>query len=296
MKLDGIAAFVAIAEAGSVTGAGRNLGVAKSVVSERLAELERSLGARLLHRTTRRVTFTADGEAFLVRARRILEEASQARSEISERRGALAGPLRISAPVSFGTLHLSRALHPFLHANPDIQLTLDLDDRFVDVAADGYDLVVRHGRVMDARIVVKRIATSRRHFVASPAYLKRHDAPRTPAQLEGHMAILYSNRDADWSLKAARKAIVVRPGRFMRVNNGIAMRDAAVAGIGIALLPTFLVGPELARGTLTALDVGAATENADLFVAYPAARALAKVRALVDVLKTAFGDPPYWER
>jgi DNA-binding transcriptional LysR family regulator len=296
MKLDGIAAFVAIAEAGSVSGAGRALGLSKSVVSERLTELERSLGAHLVQRTTRKLTITAEGNAFLDRARRILGEAADARSEIAERRGQLAGPLRISAPVSFGTLHLGRALYPFLLANPGIQLTLDLDDRFVDVAADGYDAVIRHGHVADARVVARRIAASKRHLVASPAYLKKHGMPRTPGELEAHMAILYSNREADWRLKAARGPVVVRPARFLRVNNGLAMRDAAVAGVGITLLPTFIVGPELARSALKKIEVGAATESADIFVAYPTARAAsAKVRALIDALKGAFGNPPYWE-
>jgi len=297
MKLDGIAAFLAIVEAGSVSGAGRSLNLAKSVVSERLTELERSLGAHLLQRTTRKLAITAEGEAFLERARRILREAADARSEIAERRGELAGPLRLSAPVSFGTLHLGRALNPFVLAHPAILLTLDLDDRFVDVAADGFDAVIRHGNVADARVIAKRIATSKRHFVASPGYLKKHGTPRTPAQLEGHMGILYSNRDADWRLRAPRKIVVVRPTRFLRVNNGLVMRDAAVAGVGIALLPTFIIGPEIARGALKTLDVGAATESADIFVAYPTARgASAKVRALIEALKDAFGNPPYWER
>ncbi len=296
MKLDGIAAFLAIVEAGSVSGAGRALNLSKSVVSERLTELERSLGAHLIQRTTRKLSITAQGDAFLERARRIVKEAADARSEIAAHRGELAGPLRVSAPVSFGTLHLGRALHPFLLANPAIQLTLDLDDRFVDVAADGYDAVIRHGKVADTRVIARRIATSKRHLVASPAYLRKHGVPRTPGELEDHMAVLYSIRDADWRLKVAKGHVVVRPARFLRVNNGLVMRDAAVAGVGIALLPTFIVGPELARGTLKKIDVGAATESADIFVAYPTARGVsAKVRALVEALKGAFGNPPYWE-
>ncbi len=297
MKLEGITAFLAVVEAGSVSGAGRELNLSKSVVSERLTELERSLGAHLIQRTTRKLSITAEGEAFLERARRILQEAANARSEIAERRGRLAGPLRVSAPVSFGALHLGRALHPFLLANPEIQLTLDLDDRFVDVAADGFDAVIRHGNVADTRVIARRIATSKRHLVASPAYLRKHGVPGTPAELEGHMAVLYSNRDADWRLKTAKGFVVVRPTRFLRVNNGLVQRDAAVAGVGITLLPTFIVGPELAHGALKTIDVGAATESADIFVAYPTARgAWAKVRALIEALRGAFGNPPYWER
>ena len=285
MKLEGIATFVAIVEAGSVSGAGRRLNLSKSVVSERLKELERSLGASLIQRTTRRLAVTSEGNAFVERARRILREAADARSDIAERGGSLAGPLRISAPVSFGTLHLGRALYPFLLANPGIQLTLDLDDRFVDVAAGGYDAVIRHGKVADARVIAKRIAASPRHLVASPGYLKRHGAPRTVADLERHAAILYSNRDTDWRFKVGKDFVVVRPERYVLVNNGLIMRDAAVAGVGITLLPAFLTGPEIAKGALRILDVGAAPESADLFVAYPAARASAKVRAMVEALR-----------
>ena len=155
MKLDGIAAFVAVAEAGSITEAARRLGLSKSVVSERLVELERALGARLLQRTTRRVSVTEDGLAFLERARRIVRETVDAAADLAERRGALVGPLRISAPVSFGILHLGPALYPFLDENPGIELTLDLEDRFVDVAADGYDAVIRHGAVQDNRLIVQ---------------------------------------------------------------------------------------------------------------------------------------------
>jgi len=289
MKLEGIAAFAAIVEAGSVSGAARALNLPKSVVSERLKELERSLGAQLVHRTTRKLAITAEGDAFFERAGRILREADEAREEIIENRGLLAGPLRVSAPVSFGTLHLGRALYPFLHANPGIQLSLDLDDRFVDVAAGGYDAVIRHGAVADARVIVKRLAASRRYLVASAAYLKKHGAPGTLVELERHMAILYANRQSDWRFKVAGKGfVVVRPPRHLRVNNGLIQRDAALAGLGITLLPAFIVGSEISRGTLKVLDVGAATDSADIFVAYPAGqRSSAKVRALVAALKAS---------
>lgn len=295
MKLDGITAFLAIADAGSVSGAARHLNLSKSVVSERLTELERSLGAHLVQRTTRRLTITAEGDAFLHRARRIVQEAADARSEIAERRGKLVGPLRISAPVSFGTLHLGKALYPFLLANPGIQLTLELDDRFVDIASDGYDAVIRHGTVADARVVAKRVATSKRVLVASPAYLKKHGTPRTLDDLAAHTAILYTNRDADWRFNAGKSPVVVRPSRYLRVNNGLMMRDAAVAGVGITLLPTFIAGTEIAKGSLKVVDVGAPADSADVFVTYPTARgSTAKVRAVIDALKTAFATPP-WE-
>ena len=298
IKLDGLAAFASIAEAGSITEAARRMGISKSVLSERLAELERSLGARLLQRTTRKVSVTEDGVAFLERARRILRETADAAAEVAERRGALAGPLRLSAPVSFGSLHLGPALFPFLKANPRIDLSIELDDRFVDVAADGFDAVIRHGHVRETRLIVKKLTSSRRLLVAAPAYLTRHGTPASAGDLESHNAILYSNRESDWRFPGSARGadVVVRPGKCLRINNGIMIRDAALAGLGIALVPTFLVHTELKAGSLRAIDIGLEGQGAELFIAHPADRGpSAKIRALTEHLRKAFGDPPYWE-
>jgi DNA-binding transcriptional LysR family regulator len=297
MKLDGVIAFVAVSEAGSITAAARRLDLSKSVVSERLAELERTLGARLLQRTTRKVAITDDGAAFLPRARAIVQEIEAAAAEIAERRGALSGPLRLAGPISFGSLHLGAALYGFLQAHPAIDLHLDLDDRFVDVAAGGYDAVVRHGPIHDNRLIAKRLAASRRLLVASPGYLQQAGRPGALADLEGHRAIIYSNRAGDWRFSTPGTSTVLRPARSLRVNHGLIMRDAAVAGLGVALLPTFLIQTELARGQLEVIDVGVEAEGAQLYIAYPMSRApSSKVLALTAWLKTAFGDPPYWDR
>jgi len=294
MKLEGVAAFVAVAEVGSITGAARHLNLSKSVVSERLAELEHSLAAQLVQRTTRKLALTEDGRSFLVRGKRMLSEAEDARAELAEHRGQLAGPLRISAPVSLGLLHLGSPILAFLKAHPRIRLTLDLDDRFADVVGGGYDAVIRHSRIADAHVVVKKLGASRRYLVASPEYLSANGAPRSIEDLRQHSAIVYAHRDADWRLRVAKREVVVRPDRCLRLNNGILMRDAAVAGLGIALLPAFLVQPELSRSLLRVVDFGATTESAEVFVAYPAARASAKLRALVDALRQAFGTTTPW--
>src|SRR5215831_6595157 len=153
MKLEGLAAFTAVADAGSISEAARRLGVPKSVVSERLSELERELGGRLAQRTTRRMSLTEDGHAFLPRARRILQEAQDGRDEFAEPRGELTGPLRLSAPVSFGCLHLAPALISFSKQHPRIAMSVELDDRFVDIVSGGFDAVIRHGPVGDGRLV-----------------------------------------------------------------------------------------------------------------------------------------------
>lgn len=297
MKLDGIATFVAVAEAGSISEAARRLRLSKSVVSERLSELETSLGTSLLHRTTRKMSLTEDGVAFRERAARIVRDVEDAAAELTSRRGTLAGPLRLSAPVTFGRMHLGPALYPFLAQHPRLELTLDLDDRRVDAAADGYDAVVRHGPIVDSRLMVWRLAPSRRVLVASPAYLARHGAPTSIADLEEHRGIFYTNRGiADWRFPGPDGAAIVRAQVGLRVNNGDVMRDAAVAGLGLALLPLFVAGAAIRAGALCVVEVGAQAESEFIFMAHAEGRRpSAKLRALAEHLIKTFGKPPYWD-
>jgi DNA-binding transcriptional LysR family regulator len=297
LKLESVASFVAIVESGAMAGAARRLGISKSVVSERLSELERTLGIRLIRRTTRRLAPTEEGNAFYARAKRILREVDDAAAEVASRRDTLIGPLRISAPVSFGTLHLGPALFGLLAKFPDLELTLDLEDRFVDVVAEGYDAIVRHGPIDDGRLIVKRLAGSRRMLVASPGYLQRHGRPTAISELAQHRGIMYSHRGAsDWRFRAAGKWLTVQPSVVLRVNNGMLMRDAAIAGLGMTLLASFLLTEPLRDRRLRSIDVGAEPEGATVFVAYPQdLRASPKIRALTGWLKQAFGDPPYWD-
>lgn len=298
LKLDGISSFVAVAEAGSISEAARRLRLSKSVVSERLTELERSLGAVLLHRTTRKLNLTEDGTAFLERAGAIVRSIEAAAADMAERRGALVGPLRIAAPMTFGRMHLGPALYPFLLQHPRIELTLDLDDRRVDAAADGYDAVVRQGPIADTRLRAWRLAHSRRLLVASPQYLAHAGVPRSITALERHRGIFYTNRGvADWRFPGRDGAVIVRAEAALRVNNGDVMLDAAIAGLGIALLPSFIVGAPIESGQLTVLDIGAEPELEFIYVAHAEGRQpSAKLRAFTQCLQKAFGDPPYWDR
>ncbi|NKF30749.1 LysR family transcriptional regulator, partial [Pseudomonas sp. BGM005] len=211
IRVEGIAAFVAVVEAGSVSEAARRLRLSKSVVSERLAELEKSLGGTLLHRTTRKLTLTKDGAVFLERAGRIVREIEEAAADMAERRGTLSGPIRIAAPVTFGRMHLGPALYPFLARHPDIHLTLDIDDRRVDAASDGYDAIIRNGPLADSRLVAWKLAPSRRLLCASPDYLARQGMPTSLADLNNHRGIFYTNRGvADWRFQTPEGAILVR--------------------------------------------------------------------------------------
>lgn len=298
LKIDGIVAFVAVAEAGSISEAARRLRLSKSVVSERLSEMEKTLGATLLHRTTRKLTLTEDGLAFLERATRIANEVREAAADLAERRGTLTGALRIAAPVTFCRMHLGPALYPFLVEHPGIELTLDLDDRRVDAASEGYDAIIRHGLIADLRLVAWKLARSRRLLVAAPDYLSRYGRPASLADLENHRGIFYTNRGvADWRFQGPDGAVIIRGKLAFGVNNGDVMHDAAIAGLGIALLPTFIAGPAIKEGRLVEIDVGYRPEAEFIFMAHPEGRNPSeKLRAMADHLRKAFGDPPYWDR
>ncbi|MGO8074925.1 LysR substrate-binding domain-containing protein [Rhizobium leguminosarum] len=297
IRIEGIAAFVAVVEAGSVSEAARRLRLSKSVVSERLAELEKSLGGMLLHRTTRKLTLTEDGTVFLGRAARIVREIEEAAADMAERRGTLSGPIRIAAPVTFGRMHLGPALYPFLAEHPEIELTLDIDDRRVDAASDGYDAIIRNGPIADSRLVAWKLTRSRRLLCASPGYLARQGIPSSLADLNSHRGIFYTNRGvADWRFETPDGAIVVRAKLALGINNGDMLRDAAIAGLGIALLPAFIAGPAIREGRLAEIDVGHRPEPEFIYMAHPEGRnPSAKLRAIADHLKKSFGDPPYWD-
>lgn len=298
MKLEGLAAFVVTAETGSISAAARRLRVSTSVVSERLSKLEQDVGVALVQRTTRKLTLTEDGARFHPRATSILRDVEAAAADLAEHRGGLAGPLRLSAPLSFGMLHLGPALNDFLLEHPRVELSLELDDRFVDVAGDGYDAVIRIGQVADSRLVAHTLAPSRRVLVASPAYLRDHGRPLSVDDLHRHSAINYTNRGADdWRFVAGTQRVIARVSPRLRVNNGDLMRSAAEAGLGIALLPTFLVGDAIGDGRLHVLDVGAEAEIDTVHIVYPKIRAVPpKVTTLVTALRARFGERPYWDR
>ncbi|WP_447757669.1 LysR family transcriptional regulator [Sphingopyxis fribergensis] len=297
IRIEGIAAFVATVEHGSISGAARQLRLSKSVVSERLAELERSLGSALLHRTTRKLSLTEDGIAFLPRAQRITRDISEAAADIAERRGTLSGPLRIAAPVTFGRMHLGPALYPFLKAHPEIQLTLDLDDRRIDVASSGHDAIVRHGTIDDTRLIAWKLAKSRRLLVASASYLAEHGTPQTIDELRHHRGIFYTNRGpADWRFRTIGGPVSVQARTAFGVNNGDMIRDAAISGLGLALLPAFIAGPAVEAGELQVVALDVEPDEEFLYMAHAQGRnPSAKLRALREHLQERFGNPPYWD-
>jgi DNA-binding transcriptional LysR family regulator len=297
MKLDGIATFIAVADAGSLNEAARRLRLSKSSVSERLSELERGLGAHLVQRNSRQLALTEDGRAFLAHARRIAAQAEEAADELARRRGEIAGPLRIAAPRGFADTHLGPALYAFMARHPKVTVTAEFDDR-IGEAANGCDAIVRIANDELPKLASEVLTTRRRTLVAAPAYLARRGRPRTVEELAGHEAVHYMERHPDdWSFRRGNDLVVARVPPRLRVTSCLAMRDAAIAGLGIASLPTFHSHAAVRSGALEVLDVGTEPDLTPIVLAYHHdARPSAKLQALVAHLREAFGDPPYWDR
>lgn len=296
MKLDGVSAFVTVATTGSISEAARHLRLSKSAVSERLSELERALDANLIQRNSRQLALTEDGAAFLERAKRIVAEAQDAANELARRRGEVAGPLRIACPRGLADTHMAAAIFSFMERYPDITATVDADDRMVDAAA-GFDAIVRISGAELPKLAQQTITISRRYLVAAPSYLARFGRPESIEDLAKHKAIHYMERNPDdWSFRVGNDLVVARVEPRLRVSSCLAMRDAAVAGLGIASLPTFHCHAGIKSGALEILDVGANDDITPITLAYQnGVRPSAKLTALIDHLRRAFGNPPYWD-
>lgn len=294
MKLDGIATFVMVADCGSINEAARQLRLSKSTISERLTELEHALGSTLLNRNSRQLTLTDDGVALLERARRIVAEATEAREHLARRRCEIAGPLRIAVPRAFGDLHLGPALYEFMRRYPDVEVTADFDDRISDLS-QGFDMVVRIAPDSLPKLATEQLTISRRTLVAAPQYLDRFGTPGTVEDLQQHQAIHYMDRGPDdWTFKAEIERVVARVVPRLRVTSCFAMRDAAIAGLGIAWLPTFHSYEAVRTGALRVLDLQLEPDITPITAAFRSDPPV-RLRVLVDHLKAGFGNPPYWD-
>ena len=289
-----VLAFVRVAETGSFARAAERMGLSKPVLSRRVARLEQRLGARLLTRTARGASPTEIGQAYFARAANILAELDAAAEDVAEAVTSIAGPIRLTAPLSFGIAHLGPVLAEFAAAHPRVELDIALEDRFVDLAGGGYDLALRIGRLADSSLVARRIAPVRLVVVGSPDYLARRGRPEVPADLTGHDILLYANDQYRFRVGDQWETVRVTPR--MRSNNGEMLRDAAIAGLGLCLLPTFIASPALTVGTLEPLLRDFPVDEAALHAVMPPGRATtARVRALVDFLVARFGPEPAWD-
>lgn len=300
-RLENLRAFVAVVDANGFGIAAERLGLAKSAISRRVRDLEDELGVPLLNRTTRRLSLTDVGAEFHARCVRVLADLQEA-VDIASHGGAVpTGLLRVTAPVSFGSHCLAPALGDFLDAHPRLTLEVEMSDRMVDIVGEGFDVAVRISRLRDSSLIARRMAPIRHVACASPAYLRRHGEPTTPAALVGHRGIAYSNVDDGtyWRFRdpATDRPIIADVGSPLRLNNGDAIREAAVAGFGVAVLPTFIAHKAVVAGELKPILTGWARPPLELHALFPTGRHMpAKVRAFIDFIAGRFGPVPYWDR
>jgi DNA-binding transcriptional LysR family regulator len=296
---DEMRTFVRVVEAGSISQAAEQLGVAKSGVSRRLAELEARLGVRLLNRTTRRSSLSDAGRSYYEGAVRLLSDVAELDALVTGSEAALEGRLRLAAPLSFGLAHLSPAIEAFASAHPEVLIDIDFSDRQVDLVAQGVDLAIRIAELRDSSLKARRICPIRLMLCASPAYLERHGTPNSPEDLARHQVLFYDIgggsvlRLADG--RGGEQAVNLSPR--LVANNGDFLRDMAVAGHGIILTPTFIAWREVAAGALLPVLADYWPEPLNAYAVYPQSRYLPRrARILIEFLAERFGDNPYWDR
>ncbi|MGL4239506.1 MAG: LysR family transcriptional regulator [Beijerinckiaceae bacterium] len=288
--------FARVVTSGSMSAAARELGISPPVVSKRIRSLEERLGTRLLQRTTRQLALTESGKGFYERVVAILASVDEAEAWVSRRAAAARGVLRVSAPTSFGRMHIAPHLVDFMQAYPDITMDLSLSDTFVDIVAEGFDLAIRIADLQDSSLVAKRLAPNHRVLCATPAYLGDMGEPRTTTDLAKHRLLVH-NADG-WRLEGPDGPATVKVESAVRTNSSEVIREAVLAGIGIALRSTWDVGPEIDSGKLRIVLPGwRASSRVAVYAVYPSRRHLAhKVRVFMDFLGERFGSPPYWDK
>ena len=297
-KLDAMNAYAKVVASGSYAEAARRLGLTRSAVSKAVMELEQLLGARLLDRTTRRVTPTEAGLAYYERCVAILADVEETELQISRLHDEPRGILKINAPMSFGILYLGDAVAEFMRRYPELRIELVLNDRFIDPLEEGVDVTVRIGALADSSLIARRLTPARRALVASPDYLARSGVPKSLDDLANHRCLAYGHLAPrlKWEFLEGAETVSVQHTAALCSNNGEVLRAAALAGNGIANLPTFLVGPDIAAGRLNVVLPAYPPTELGIYALYAPNRYLAaKTRVFIDFLATRFGDTPAWD-
>ncbi len=298
-RFENMNVFIRVVEVGSISGAADNLGVAKSAVSRRLKELEGHLGVELFHRTTRRMNLTDTGRAFYHQAVRILQDVLEAELTTSQAHKTLKGSLKVALPSSFGLMHMGGAINAFSKEHPQIEFDLDFNDREVDLMQEGFDLAIRLANLPDSSLIARHLAPIKTVMCASPAYIEEMGAPLSPNELINHRCLVYSLlRDFEyWSLtdtKGKENKIKIQP--FLKASAGEFLRDAAVEGLGLVIVPSFIAYKEIEHGNLIPILKEYKIPQISAYAIYPQTRHLSlRVRAFVDFLIQRFEGTPYWD-
>jgi DNA-binding transcriptional LysR family regulator len=296
-KLSSIRAFTKVVEHGGFAAAARELRLSRSAVNKYVIELEQELGVQLLARTTRRVMPTENGQAYYERCRAILADLEEADLAVTRLQSEPRGLLRINAPMSFGTLHLGRAVADFMERYPQLQIQLVLSDQLIDPVQEGFDVTLRIADLPSSSLVARRIAPAVRVVCAAPSYLERRGVPKHPDDLRHHDCLAYGHLATgnQWKLVGADGDHWIRIPWTLCTNAEV-LRDAAVCGRGIALLPTFIAGADLQDGRLRTILPDYKPPEISIYTVYPQTRHLSvKVRLFIDFLVERFGGRPHWD-
>ncbi len=294
-KFQEMRVFSAVVEASSFVAAADNLGMSKAAVSRNVSELEQRLGVRLMHRTTRKLSLTPEGEVFLVRCRDILANIESSEAEISTRSVTASGLLKVSLPVSFGIRHLAPLWSEFLADHPQVTLDVQLADRVIDLVDEGFDLAVRIARLPDSSLISRQLTSTRLVLCAAPSYLKRRGTPAHPSELAQHDVLGYSlmAMGDQWQFTGPEGPVCVKVRPRMWTNNGDSCVAAALQGSGIQLQPTFLIDEELASGQLVEILPQFRSVELGIYAIYPSRKfVLPKVRAMVEFLANKLQRAP----
>jgi len=289
--ISGLGTFVAVVDAGGFSAAASKLGLSKSAVSKQVSRLEDRLGARLLNRTTRRLALTEVGRAFYERGVRILAEVEEAERAVTELHAEPRGTLRVNAPMSFGIGHVAPALPAFMARYPELSVDLVLNDRVVDVIDEGFDLAIRITRLRDSSLIARRLARFRRVVCATPAYWNRKGRPTRPDDLAGHDCLIYTylSNPGEWPFDGPEGRVNLQVTGRLFANNGDALRSVALEGLGVVMIPTFIICDDLIAGRLETVLEDWEERDLGIWAVYPHNRHLsAKVRAFVDFLAERF--------
>ncbi|WP_375749146.1 LysR family transcriptional regulator [Vibrio sp. HN007] len=296
MNIEHLKLFVRVASTHNISQAGQELGLSAPLASMHLSRLEEDLGARLIHRTTRKVSLTEEGMAFLPHAEEILATIDTGRASVGTGSTKPKGTLRITAPASFGRMHLMPALKGFLTQYPELSVDIRLTDSIVDLVEGGFDVAIRNARLQDSTLIAKKLAVDKRIMCASPEYIEEFGLPESPEDLKNHKCINQAGLET-WSFNVDGNSVNVRIKGNIRVDHGEAVRDACVNGLGIAMCATWIAYNHLKSGELVQiLEDYPLLDEAAIWAVYPSSRLLApKVRAFIDYFAGFYGEPPYWD-
>ncbi len=299
-RLTEMEAFANVVDQGGFTDAARKMGISKSAVSKHVSSLEARLGARLLNRTTRRVSPTEIGLAYYDRARRVLNDAGEADALVTAMQSEPSGLLRISVATDFGVNHLSPLLSGFLADFPEITVNMVLNNRYVELISEGFDLAVRIGDLEDSTLRARKLTETNKRMIAAPGYFARYGRPRKIDDLNAHKLLHYSNQPSGnvWKLTApSGEKRQVRTAGWLSVNDGQSLLNAAISGLGIAYLPSYLYAGALRDGLVEDAIPSLPVESQGIYAVYPPGRfTQPKVRAFIDFLVQAFAGkgPTDW--